>query len=162
MPRLAPIGMFVGGWISEKWTLQGRADANLRIVLYGLLISVPISIVTPLMPNPWLVLGLSPITLFIASVGAGPGIAAFQIITPNRMRAQVSATSQFFTNVVAFALGPLIVALFTDFLFRDPHQLKYSMALSAAVLGPVTILVVLQGMRSYARSYERAVRDLAW
>ncbi|MEJ1966683.1 MAG: hypothetical protein WDO56_36130 [Gammaproteobacteria bacterium] len=75
------------------------------------------------------------------------------------MRAQVSSVTQFSANVLAFALSPLVVALFTDFLFHDPAQLKYSIALSALVFGPVAILIVAQGIGPYRRSYERAERE---
>jgi MFS family permease len=95
----------------------------------------------------------------VTGLGFGPGIAAVQLVTPNAMRAQVGAVTQFSANVLAFALSPLIVALFTDFLFRDPAQLKYSIALSALAFGPIAILVVAQGMGSYRRSYERAERE---
>ena len=154
------VGLIAGGKLSERWAKQGRSDANLRIALYGLYVTVPLSVVYPLIPNPWLMLAVHAVSLFTASVGMGPAIAAFQVITPNRMRAQVSSVSQFSTNVLAFALGPLIVALFTDYLFNDTGDLKYSMALSTAILGPLTILVVAQGLKSYARSYERTAREL--
>jgi len=154
------IGLITGGKLSERWAKQGRSDANLRLALYGLYVTVPLSVLYPLIPDPWLMLTVYAVSLFTAAVGMGPAIAAFQVITPNRMRAQVSSVSQFSTNVLAFALGPLIVALFTDYLFNDTGDLKYSMALSTAILGPLTILVVAQGMKSYARSYERTAREL--
>jgi MFS family permease len=160
MVVFAPLGLLVGGKLAERWALQGRSDANLRVVMYGLFVSVPLSILYPLMPTPATLLTLFALNSFFASIGTGPGIAAFQVITPNAMRAQVSSVSQFCTNVLAFALGPLIVALFTDYLFHDPQHLKYSMALSAAILGPITIVIVVAGMKSYARSYERAVREI--
>jgi len=106
-----------------------------------------------------MVLTLQAATLFLASLGTGPGIASFQIVTPNRMRAQVSSVYQFSTHVIALAIGPLVVALFTDYLFGDSQHLKYSLSLCAAVLGPVTIIVVLMGLKPYARAYERAVRE---
>lgn len=158
---IAPAALLLGGRISEIWMKRGRPDANLRIVLYGLLIAVPLHVLAPLLPNPWLVLAVNSVGLFFASLGTGPGIAAFQLITPNRMRAQVSSVSQFSTNVIAFACGPLIVALFTDYLFSDPQQLKYSIALCSAILGPIAILITWQGMKPYARSYERALREFA-
>jgi MFS family permease len=156
----APLGLLIGGKLAERMALQGRSDANLRVVLWGLVVSVPLSVLYPLMPTPGLLLTLFALNSFFASLGTGPGIAAFQVITPNAMRAQVSSVSQFSTNVLAFALGPLIVALFTDYLFHDPQQLKYSMSLSAGILGPITIVVVVLGLKTYARSYERAVREL--
>jgi MFS family permease len=156
---VAPIGLITGGKLSEYWARKGRADANMRIVLYGLLISVPLSIITPLLPNVWMVLGCYAVSFFLASTGQGPAIATFQLITPNTMRAQVSSITQFCSNVLAYLLGPLIIALFTDYIFGSPNQLHLSMALSTAVLGPLAILCVWQGMKPYQRAYERALRN---
>jgi MFS family permease len=155
----APVGMVAGGKLSEAWARRGRSDANLRIVLYALFAAVPLSIFTPLLPNAPLVLAAYALQMLVTGLGFGPGIAAVQLVTPNAMRAQVGSVTQFSANVLAFALSPLIVALFTDFLFHDPAQLKYSIALSALVFGPFAILVVAQGMGPYRRSYERAERE---
>jgi MFS family permease len=157
----APLGLVAGGKLAERWAKQGRSDTNLRIMFYSLCLAVPLYVVMPLLQGPWLVLAVFAVVLFIAALGTGPAVAAFQVITPNRMRAQVSSVSQFCTNVLAFALGPLIVALFTDYLFDDPRDLKYSMSLSVAILGPIAILIVWQGLKSYARSYERTAREFA-
>jgi len=158
---ISPIALLLGGKLSERWMRRGMQDANLRIVFYGLLIAVPCFTAAPLMPNPWMVLALHSIAVFIGAMGSGPAIAAFQLITPNRMRAQVSSVSQFCTNVIAFALGPLIVALLTDYVFDGPQQLKYSISLCSAILGPATILLTWQGLKPYARSFERASREFA-
>jgi MFS family permease len=155
----SPIGMIAGGKLSEAWARKGRSDANLRIVLYALLAAVPLSILTPLLPGAMLVLAGYALQMLVTGLGFGPGIASFQVVTPNAMRAQVGSVTQFSSNVLAFALSPLIVALFTDFLFRDPAQLKYSIALSALVFGPLAVFVVAQGLGPYRRSYERAARD---
>jgi hypothetical protein len=156
---VSPPAMILGGKLSERWTRNGRPDANLRIVVVGLTFSVPLLVLYPLMPYPYLALGLQALAVFIGALGFGPGVASFQVITPNRMRAQVSSLSQFSTNVIAFALSPLIVALFTDYLFRDPQALKYSMSLSALTMGVLALMVTTQGLKPYARSYERAVRE---
>ena len=158
---LSPIALLLGARVSEVWMKQGRSDANLRIVFYGLCVSVPCFMVAPLLPNPWMVLTLQSIAVFVSAMGAGPAIAAFQLVTPNRMRAQVSSVSQFCTNVLAFAIGPLMVALLTDYLFGDPQMLKYSISLSTALLGPLTILLTWQGLKPYARSVEREARETA-
>jgi MFS family permease len=158
---VAPVALVIGGKWSERWTRQGMADANMRIMLYGLLVSVPVTIVMPLLPEPWMVLTAYGVALFISTSGVGPGLATFQLITPNAMRAQVSSLSQFGTNVLAFALAPLIIALFTDYLFGSSDMLHYSMALSNAVLGPLAIICVWQGIGPYRRAYERAVREFS-
>ena len=158
---ISPIALMAGAKLSEHWTRQGRNDANLRIVFYGLACSIPLMLLSPLMPNPYLVLGLNALVSFVGTLGFGPSIAAFQVITPNRMRAQMGSLTQFCNNVIAFALSPLIVALFTDYLFRDEGALKYSMVLNTAIMGTLSLLIVWQGLKPYARAYERAVRDFA-
>lgn len=152
---VGPIGLVLGGKLSEYMANKGVPGTNMRIVFFGMLVTVPLSITFPLMSSPWLVLGLYGLNLFISSLGSGPATAAAQVITPNSMRAQISAVKLFSSNVIAFALGPLIVALFTDYVFKDPQDLKYSMSLAAVVLGPPAILIVWQGLKPYARMYER-------
>jgi MFS family permease len=113
----------------------------------------------PLMPNATLAIIGQALAVFLGTLGFGPGIAAFQVITPNRMRAQVSSLSQFSTNVVAFALSPLIVAGMTDYVFKDPGALNLSMSLSALIMGSLALIVTIQGMKPYGRAYEHAVRE---
>jgi MFS family permease len=156
---VSPIAMILGGKLSERWARGGRSDANLRIVIYALLGSVPVLAIAPLLPSPYLVLAATAIGTFVSTLGYGPGLASFQVITPNRMRAQVSSLTLFGTNVIAFALSPLIVALFTDYVFKDESALKYSIALSTAIMGVLALVVTAQGLKPYARSYERAVRE---
>jgi MFS family permease len=156
---VSPVAMVLGGKLSERWAMAGRSDANLRIVIYGLLGSVPILTIAPQMPTAWSALAMNGLGVFIGTLGFGPGFASFQVITPNSMRAQVSSLSQFCTNVIAFAMAPLIVALFTDYLFKDPAALKYSMSLSTLTMGILALFITIQGLKPYARSYERAVRD---
>jgi MFS family permease len=155
----SPIGMITGGKLAEAWARRGRSDANLRIVLYALYLAVPVSILTPLMPTAPLVLAVYAVQMLATGLGFGPGIASFQIVTPSAMRAQVGSVMQFSANVLAFAVSPLIVALFTDYLFHDPAQLKYSIALSTVLFGPLAIVIVVQGMTAYRRCYEHAVRE---
>jgi len=158
---VSPIALMAGAKLSEYWTKQGRNDANLRIVFLGLCVSIPLSVISPLLPSPYMVLATNALVSFVGTLGFGPSIAAFQVITPNRMRAQLGSLTQFCNNVIAFALSPLIVALFTDYLFHADSALKYSMALNAAIMGTLALLVVWQGLKPYARSYERAVREFA-
>ncbi len=159
MVIIAPIGMLAGAKLSEYWTKLGRKDANLRIVFYGTLLSVPLQVAGPIMPTPFWVIAFSAAAGFIGALGFGPSVAAFQTITPNRMRGQMGALVQFCNNVIAASVSPIVVALFTDYLFRDPMDLGYSMALNAAIFGTLGIIAIAQGLKPYVRSYERALRD---
>ncbi len=113
----------------------------MQIVFYVSCATIPISILMPLVGSPTVMLVLFAVNMVVGSIAYGPGTAAFQLITPNRMRAQVSAVYMFCYNVVGLAFGPLIIALFTDYLFKDPQDLKYSMALCTAALSPISLLI---------------------
>jgi MFS family permease len=154
----SPLSMVAGGRIAEAWARRGIEDANMRIVLHALWVAVPLGIVLPLLPGPWWVLAAYAVQTIATGLGFGPGIASFQLITPNAMRAQIGSLTQFGSNVLAFALSPLIVALMTDYLFRDPAYLKYSIALCGLIFGPVALWAVAQGMGAYRRDYAAAVR----
>jgi MFS family permease len=158
---VSPIALLAGAKLSEHWTRKGRNDANLRIVFYGLLCSAPLMAIAPLMPNPYLVLATNAAVSFIGTLGFGPSIAAFQVITPNRMRAQVGGVTQFCNNVIAFALSPLIVALFTDYIFQDESALRYSMVSNAAIMGTASLVIVWLGLTLSARTTPRPVREFA-
>ena len=158
---VSPIGLMTGAKVSEIWTQRGRNDANLRVVFYGLALATPLMICAPLLPNPYLVIGMNALSSLVVNLMFGPSIAAFQVITPNRMRAQMGSLTQFCNNVIAFALSPLVVALFTDYVFRNEGDLKYSMMLNTLIFGGLALLITWQGLGPYARSYQRAVREFA-
>ncbi|HUI58755.1 MAG TPA: MFS transporter, partial [Steroidobacteraceae bacterium] len=153
---VAPLGLMTGGWLAERYARAGYDDANMRIVLFATVASLPASILFPLMPSGGLALAGVAAVQFIASIGIGPGNAALQIITPNRMRSQVSALYMFVFNIVGYGLGPPAVALFTDHVFHAESALRYSIAIVAAIAAPVAVLVVWYGLKPYGRSVVRA------
>jgi MFS family permease len=156
----APIGMYLGAKLSERWTRQGKLNANLLINFYTLLVICPTAIISPLLPTPELVLVTMTISFFGFSFGVGPSIAAFQLMTPSDIRSQVGAISQLGSNVIAFTLAPLFVALITDYVFRDPQMLKYSMATCASILSPIALLIVWQGLKPYDEAMHRFVSKM--
>jgi MFS family permease len=156
---IAPLGLLCGGALAERLAKRGYADANLRVVLIASLGLIPTSVLFPLMPTATLTLALLALNTFIGSLGPGPQNAALQVITPNPMRGQVTALFLAVFNLIGFGLGPTFVALLTDQLFGAERFLPYSLALTAAILGPIAALVIWRGMRPYGDS---VVRARAW
>ena len=156
---VSPLGLLAGSWLAEWYARRGHDDANMRVVLIATIAVIPTSILFPLMPSANLAFALIGLNLFLASLGIGPGNAALQIVTPNEMRGQVRAAYQFIFNVVGYALGPLFVALLTDYVFANEALLRYSLATAAAVLAPIAAWVTWYGLKPYGRS---VVRARAW
>jgi hypothetical protein len=82
--------------------------------------------------------------------------AAIQIVVPNEMRAQVSAVYLFTISVIGSGLGPLVVALATDLLFRDEAMLRYSMSGFAMIMAPGGAALMWMALRPYREAIAAA------
>src|SRR5215475_13015295 len=153
---LMPIGTLLGSLLAERFARAGRDDANLRVVLIGKLLALPFGILFPFMSNPYMAVTISTVSLFFLSLTPAPLNAALQVITPNQMRGQITALFLFIFNVIGFALGPLLVALFTDYVFKAESQIGRSIALTALALGPLGTFVIWLGLKPYGRSVAEA------
>lgn len=156
MLLIVPLGLFAGSFLAEHFTRKGHNDAYLRVVILGTWLAVPFSILYPLMPAGWMAAGMTAMFYFFSMMVPAPQNAALQVITPNQMRGQIMAIFLFIFNIIGFGMGPTIVALFTDFVFGDPAQLKYAMATAAAIIGPVAGLIFHCGLKPYGNSMARA------
>jgi MFS family permease len=143
------LGAIVVGWSVQPMVQRGIIDAPARMLLIiACLVLIPAT-AGPLCPNPTLAIILACPTMFLLNSFYGPAITALQMITPNRMKAQVTALSLFFANLFGLALGPTIVASLTDFVFGDDMALRYSLAVLPLVLCPLAALLAYQALKPY-------------
>jgi MFS family permease len=150
-----PLGIVLGGWISDRLYQRGYKDALMRTCLGGAwLLLIPGSVLTPLMPNPQLALAmLVPVSIGGAMVTA-TGAAALQMITPNQMRAQTTAVYYFVINIFGL-LGPTAVASVTDFGFGDDNALRWSLAIVCGVAS----VIGLAFLTAHLPHYRNGVRE---
>jgi MFS family permease len=144
-----------GGWLAERLTKRGIMDANQRVVVWASLAHIPFAVAFALVPDPWVALVLAALNTSVIGIGTGPQNAAFQAIVPNNMRAKITATFLFMFTIGS-ALGPNLVSSITTYVFGDPNQLRYSIALMHAVLGPLAVWIFWKGLRAYGEAYARA------
>jgi MFS family permease len=152
---LAPAGLLLGGWLAERLAKRGVMDANQRVVMWASLAHIPFGVSFALVPSPWVALALATLNTCVIGIGTGPQNAAFQAIVPNNMRAKITATFLFMFTFGS-ALGPNTVSWTTTYVFRDPNDLRYSLALMHAVLGPLAAFCFWKGLRAYGEAYARA------
>jgi MFS family permease len=145
-----PVGVILGGWIADWLYGRGYKDGLMRTAFYtALFIFVPASIIAPLMPTATgAIIVLIPASLGGAIITA-TGSAALMMITPNQMRAQVTALYYFVMNVLGLTIGPTAVALVTDYAFADDNALHYSLAVVVAVAGLAAPALLAANLRLY-------------
>lgn len=124
------IGMIGGGMVMDRFG-EGAPHARMRFCAWATLAGSVGAILFPLVP--WLGGFAAAFTLFFAAaavtVGAAP--SALQQLTPNRMRATVSAGYVFVINLVGLGLGPTATAILGDQLFPFASGIRYAIAIVA-------------------------------
>lgn len=154
-----PVGMLFAGWYSSRLIARGKVDACLWLVGLGALgITVP-AIALPLSPNPIMAsVLLVPFKFFQGFV---PVLvpAAICMASPNKFRGQLGALFPFSSGIVGVTFGPILPALVTDYIFRDPHALRYALSLTMGLIGPVTFVVSWIGLRQYRQCFQASESD---
>ena len=147
-----PIGLVFGTWLTEYFVRRGDNAANLRVVAITYSLSPIFTIITPLMPNPWLAVTTAGIGGALAIGGAVPQNAAMQSVTPNEMRGQVTALYLLVFIVLGTGLGPNWIAFFTNYILGDQNLIRYAMAISAVVVTPIAAWFMWQGVKPYGQA----------
>jgi len=155
---LTPVGLIGGAWLGERMAARDPG-AMIKLSILGAVVSLPLTIAALLMPTPWLALGLSAAGIVVIGIGSPGAVAALQTVTPNEFRGQLTALHLFTIAVIGGGLGPIAVALFTDYLFQDESQLRYAMVTCAALFGGLGIALQLLGLRPYTRRVERILAE---
>ena len=147
------LGLYIGGWLSERWQKRGLIDAPLLVAIpcaIGILLFL---VPAMLMPSAKWSLALIGPGFFCMVLPMGTAGAALQLIFPNQVRAQVSALYLFILNLGGLTLGPLMPGVFADYLFQDPKMIGAGLALTMAVSGVLMLGIILATRRPYRKHY---------
>ena len=109
-------------------------------------------VVAPLLANGIASLACFCLFTFAASMPHGGNGAAMQEITPNRMRAQVTAIYFFGLNLAGIGLGPTAVAAIGDRIYRDEMSIGLAIATMIAVAAPLSALLLRASCAPYRRT----------
>jgi MFS family permease len=84
-----------------------------------------------------------------------------ELVSPPALRAQLGAVFLLTVGIIGVSLGPLLPAVFTDYLFHDEHSLRYSLSLAAGIVAPLACLLLSLGLRQYRRRLLELDSDVA-
>jgi MFS family permease len=133
-------GIFVAGKICDRLTQKGYHDAPIWVCFGTAVLVVSTSALPAFMPTA--TLGLIAMCVagfpFHGYVAMGP--MSVNQVTPNQVRGQVSAIYLFVVNFIGQGLGPLAVGLISDYVIKDPAEIRY--ALLIVVVGSGVLAAV--------------------
>lgn len=142
-------GVYFAGWLSDRLTRSGHADAQLRVAAYGFLGCGVFGAAAPLMPNAWTALALLGPAMFLSNLPIPCAGTALQLILPNRARAQVTALYIMIISLVGIGIGPVVIGFMTDHLFTGPTDIRYSLSIVVGVAAPLMSGLLLLAMKPY-------------
>ena len=139
-------------WLFER----GMKDAHVRFYTWLLLPTIPVAF--------WMFATDSPLVFTICygivQVVALPTVlfmtAAIQMFIPDSIRGQMIAVCLLCISVIGGTLGPPIVGVLTDHVFRDPEKLGYSLAIVNCVIFPTSFILLRTSLRPLSAIIDRA------
>lgn len=147
------IGTLSGAALSTLLLKKGFADAGIRLIFIVAIAWFLPAISAPLMSSLKGAQLMAVPYIFLLNSYFGVSIAALQIITPNQMRAQVSAVLLFMTNVFGLVIGPMIIGFLSDKVFDDAgiQSLGISLSVIGGIFCGLAALLLLLAMKPYQR-----------
>ena len=146
------LGMLVGGTVADRLFARGVGAAYIGVIAAAHLLCWPFFAAAPLMPTPLLASAMLFLAFFFQCWQGGLPLAAIQLITPNHLRARVTALYLLVTSLVGIGCGPTVIGAASQ-LFGEAH-LDRSMALAAAVQLPLAALLVGSTAARFRRTLE--------
>jgi MFS family permease len=145
-----PLGTVLGIFLTQYFIKQGYPSPTLRVLLIGLMLSVPGFALFPIMPD----VGFALAGLFLAFTGqamataAGP--ASLMYLVPGQIRSQATAIYYLVIGVMGQILGPPPVGWMAD-LFGDPKALRFAISIEVICVGIPAITLVYLGLTAFSR-----------
>lgn len=147
-------GIVAGGRVADWLRLRGMSDANLRVALFSIIAWLPFGVAFPLAPfGQWAAVLLAP-AMFFSSMPFGLAPAAIGQLLPNTMRGQASAIYLFVINLIGQGLGPTMVAVLSEDIFRDKNAVHLSLLVAGVFAHITAALLLWRGLKYYRPSLE--------
>ena len=101
------------------------------------------------MPNATLGLAMMCIAGFPFHGYVAMGPMAVNQVTPNQMRAQVSAVYLFTVNLIGLGVGPYLVPMISDSILRDPMQIRWGLLIVVVTSGTIAAALLWHVRATY-------------
>ena len=148
-------GGMLGGYLSDWFANRGSRGGRFNVMVFGIVFGIPVLILWPLVDSALVSLACLAGLMFIMPLIVASIPSTLHAIVPNQFRGQLTAVLYLVNGVFGVALGPLLIALGTDYLFVE-GGLRQSLLVILPGMMTIAWVLVLIGRPAY----ERARREL--
>jgi MFS family permease len=144
------------GWFASRQRRLGKPEGVYRTIVLGAAGMVLPTTFAWIMPNPYAALALLGMQSFCGAMAQNIATAAIADITPNQFRGQIVAAYLFTITIMGLGLGPTIIAMLTEYVFRDEQAVRYSLTVFDGVLAPIALTILWAGMPAFKKAAAEA------
>ena len=145
-------GVVFAGWFIDWLAQRGHTDAAMRAGVVGAVgMALPAVFFTQV-SELWQSITLLSAAMFFASFPMPASTAAMQVLSPNQVRAQISALFLLISNLVGLGAGTTLVAVLTDRYFKSPQLVGSSMSVVIGIAVVLTVALLGRGCRYFRES----------
>jgi MFS family permease len=144
-------GQILGSIFVDFLYERGIKDIHTRIHMYSWLISAPAVLLAFMTDNSLFFLLLIGVYYFCTFPFQGYSNAGLQLITPPQFRGRMSAAFLAFLQLLGMVIGPPAVGFLTDFVFKDPKMIGWSIAVVSLACVPGAVILLWVAAREKRR-----------
>lgn len=144
-------GGALAGPLSDRLA-QARTGGRIDLYLYAIGGTTPFLLLWPIMPDMWLSFAVLMINMVFINAGVATSPAVIQEIIPNELRGLSLGVFTLVQGILGAGLGPVGVALATDYVFASDKAVGLSVMLLSVPALLCSALLVLLARRGYQRA----------
>jgi MFS family permease len=151
------ISSLAGGWVIERFYRRKRDDGPIILAASSMILVGLGAILAALSPSFGIAMGAYVMMGLAVNIPIVSIMTGVNRITPNQMRGQALAVFSILTSLVSQTIGPLVIGLLSDHVFKGDRGAGHSMGLVIATACGLGLL----GIMTFRASFLRADRLMA-
>ena len=142
-------GLYLSGRYATTFVSHGQALVFQRLMMLSVACAIIPGAFTMTVDSAFGMWACVAAVIFFLAMPIGLVITAIQAITPNSMRAQITAAYFAALNIIGLGLGPIAVSVATDFVFRDDAAIDSALGVVIVISGVASVLLLALGVKQY-------------
>ncbi len=147
----ATSGILIGGRVADYLVNKGNLFGRQTVMIWGMFGLMLSSVLIPFLAESAFLIPVLIIAAFSGSFGVGTATAIVQASYPAKLRSLASAVFLLMVNLLGMATGPTLVAVCTQYIFKDAKMVGFSLGIVSAMVLLLGMLFIYLSRKPYGR-----------